>query len=419
MDIRNGLITAYAGISASLGSAGQFNVNRSTGSYFTIFNNGRAWFGNGNPIDAGYQMDIAGTTRVRGAIYTTFGTNSINIIGNTAIGTQTADRGILIGGASSFSGSSVVSTAVGYNIVIGAGSGNLALGHGANASNSGIAIGGPGGLGATANGGIAIGGNTTSIGGGIAIGGNTILNNSAAIAIGVGVSSVAVNATTIGPSAFNSGSYALAIGDRATIPANHVAAIALGLFARSTNSRQLVIGGNDGSTSYSINDVYIGGGVQELSNGNATSVTINASGGGNATNTTGGNIRIAGGKGTGNAVPGDVIFATSVTGSSGTTLQTLTDRWYIKGHTGTLTNKSTALFSGPSWSLDISGTQVLSGSTLITGSVILTGSIFMSPSSSFVLPLSASSAPQTGSAYWSGSFLFVFNGLKYVSSSFA
>lgn len=40
-------------------------------------------------------------------------------------------------------------------------------------------------------------------------------------------------------------------------------------------------------------------------------------------------------------------------------------------------------------------------------------------SGSFILPLSQSAAPQTGSAYWSGSFLFVYDGTQYRSSSFA
>jgi hypothetical protein len=40
-------------------------------------------------------------------------------------------------------------------------------------------------------------------------------------------------------------------------------------------------------------------------------------------------------------------------------------------------------------------------------------------SGSFILPLSQSSTPQTGSAYWSGSLLFVYDGTRYRSSSFA
>jgi hypothetical protein len=40
-------------------------------------------------------------------------------------------------------------------------------------------------------------------------------------------------------------------------------------------------------------------------------------------------------------------------------------------------------------------------------------------SGSFILPLSQSATPQTGSAYWSGSLLFVYDGTRYRSSSFA
>jgi hypothetical protein len=54
----------------------------------------------------------------------------------------------------------------------------------------------------------------------------------------------------------------------------------------------------------------------------------------------------------------------------------------------------------------------------ITGSLRVTGSLVMAPTSSFVFPLTSSVAPPTGSAYWSGSFLFVYNGTRYMSSSF-
>ena len=59
------------------------------------------------------------------------------------------------------------------------------------------------------------------------------------------------------------------------------------------------------------------------------------------------------------------------------------------------------------------------GSAIISGSLIVTGSIIMSVTGSFVLPLSQSSSPLTGSAYWSGSFLYIYDGTHYRSSSFA
>ena len=52
-------------------------------------------------------------------------------------------------------------------------------------------------------------------------------------------------------------------------------------------------------------------------------------------------------------------------------------------------------------------------------SVIISGSLVMAPTSSFVFPLTSSTSPLTGSAYWSGSFLFVWDGSRYRSSSFA
>jgi len=76
--------------------------------------------------------------------------------------------------------------------------------------------------------------------------------------------------------------------------------------------------------------------------------------------------------------------------------------------------------------IEITGLLTVSGSTptfkngaTITGSLGVSGSLIMSPSSSFVLPLSRSLSPQVGSAYWSGSLLFVYNGTRYMSASFA
>ena len=52
-----------------------------------------------------------------------------------------------------------------------------------------------------------------------------------------------------------------------------------------------------------------------------------------------------------------------------------------------------------------------------TGSqVIINGTL--KATGSFILPLSQSTSPQLGSAYWSGSLLFVHNGTRYMSASF-
>jgi hypothetical protein len=101
-----------------------------------------------------------------------------------------------------------------------------------------------------------------------------------------------------------------------------------------------------------ITEVYFGNGVQRgylqnpssqtilRSNGVGTSYSINGSGA-FGTDFAGGNITIAGGKGTGTGTSGDVIFSTATPTTTGTTLQTLTQRWFIKGSSGILANVST------------------------------------------------------------------------------
>ena len=65
--------------------------------------------------------------------------------------------------------------------------------------------------------------------------------------------------------------------------------------------------------------------------------------------------------------------------------------------------------------IKVSGSNaVITGS--FTGSV--TGSLLLSTGSMFGLPITSSSAPVTGSMYWSGSLLFVWNGSRYMSASF-
>ncbi len=67
----------------------------------------------------------------------------------------------------------------------------------------------------------------------------------------------------------------------------------------------------------------------------------------------------------------------------------------------------------------ITGSLLVSGSTTITGATTITGSLLINTSGSFVLPLNPMSSPQTGSAYWSGSFLYIWDGIQYRSSSFS
>ena len=78
----------------------------------------------------------------------------------------------------------------------------------------------------------------------------------------------------------------------------------------------------------------------------------------------------------------------------------------IQGSSATTGNALVVSNSTPSTILTVQN----NGQVLITGSLSISGS--------FNLPLSQSTTPQTGSAYWSGSFLFIYNGVRYMSASF-
>lgn len=91
----------------------------------------------------------------------------------------------------------------------------------------------------------------------------------------------------------------------------------------------VVSGGKSGTWSGA--DTYAPSGHLYLNGGEAFT---------NTTNVAGGNVYINGGKGTGNSAPGDVIISTATSTVSGTTLQSLTNRWWIKGSSGILSNIS-------------------------------------------------------------------------------
>ena len=99
--------------------------------------------------------------------------------------------------------------------------------------------------------------------------------------------------------------------------------IALGYGAKVWGAHQCVIGGDTGGY---VDDIYLGNGIV---NAAPVDVTINASGG-VGTNIAAADLILAGGRATGNAVTGDIVFKTSTVGASGTTLQALAERARIK-----------------------------------------------------------------------------------------
>ena len=134
------------------------------------------------------------------------------------------------------------------------------------------------------------------------------------------------------------GSNQISIGNSANASGNQ--SIAIGAAAIASAAFQCVIGGNGAGGTGRILNFFFGEGVNfNLASANPNT-TIQTTGG-SGTDNLGKNLIIAGGKSTGSAIAPDLIFATSTELTSGTTLQTLSNRWYVKGNTGQLSNIST------------------------------------------------------------------------------
>ena len=121
------------------------------------------------------------------------------------------------------------------------------------------------------------------------------------------------------------GGYSTILGYAADAHADADSIIALGTFAIATADHQLVIGGDGSSNRGYVNDGYLGRGVTSAT---ANNFTLQPTGG-SGTDMAGNNFIIAGGKATGNAAGGSIIFATSDAGASGTTLQSLSNKTTI------------------------------------------------------------------------------------------
>src|SRR3989344_5385840 len=167
-------------------------------------------------------------------------------------------------------------------------------------------------------------------------------------------------------STLTSGSYNTFFGSNATMGGQATSSIAIGYGAAVTTSNQLVVGSND--TNGSITDAYFGQGVTKAS---PAGITIQATGG-SGSNNAGASLTIAGGKGTGSAVGGSVVFSTSPPLGSGTTLQSLVERMRIAntGYIGIGTSTPGALLSIAATSTGIGAQRsiLLSGINMIYAS---------------------------------------------------
>jgi len=423
MDIRNGLITAYNGISASLGTSNQFNINKSGTNYLNVFNNGRLWIGSGTPVDAGVQVDIAGVLR---------GTNT----------TANSDVMLFQGLYSALSFQSRVSVTTHTSWLRMNGGGlqgisNIHIGGGSNTISSSaaneqrnvliapsflnpMAIQGNTVVGFEAGYRLTTGGYNVIIG---SSAGNTLTTGGNNIFIGPGAGSGLISATNniiLGNSA-GSGDNSIIIGAAGFSP----------MYPIGFNLANKVVFVPDSTYNSGIYSTWYPQGVM-MGNVDVTDLSVIAQSA--ATNTYGNQpnrergayISLYGGARSINTIStsthGGVNLGFITTASLGSTSGVVVARVENVYNTslGLLRiNPGHQLVVGSSITPTSSIEMFVLGDTVLSGSVTITGSLLMSPSSSFVLPLSASSAPQTGSAYWSGSFLFIWNGERYMSSSFA
>ena len=423
MDIRNGLITAYAGISASVGASSGISFYKSSGSYFTIFNNGRAWFGSGTPVDATYQVDVAGVLR---------GTNTA----------ANSDVMVFQGAYSALSFQSRISVTTYTNWLRMSGGGlqgisNIHIGGGSNTISSSAA---------NEQRNVLI---APSFLNPMATQGNTIVGFEAGYRLTVGSFNVIIGPSTgnnlttggnnifIGPGAGSgliSASNNIILGSSAGSGDNSIIIGAAGLspiYPTGFNFANKVVFAPDSTYNSGIYSTWYPQGVM-MGNVDVTDLSVIAQSA--ATNTYGNQpnrergayISLYGGARSINTIStsthGGVNLGFITTASLGSTSGVVVARVENVYNTslGLLRiNPGHQLVVGTSITPTSSIKMFVLGDTILSGSVIVTGSIFMSPSSSFVLPLTASSSPLTGSAYWSGSLLFIWNGTRYMSSSFA
>ena len=158
---------------------------------------------------------------------------------------------------------------------------------------------------------------TTGVGN-IAIGQGASATGNSAMAVGYLSEASNTLSFAFGPSATASGLSSVAIGSPATVSGNGSVGIVSNVNVANTFGC--------GNASYPITDVFFGQGRVGSAFGYAqVDYAVNGSGGA-GTDATGGHLIIAGGKATGNAVGGSILFKTSDAGASGTTLQSLTTK---------------------------------------------------------------------------------------------
>lgn len=134
--------------------------------------------------------------------------------------------------------------------------------------------------------------------------------------------------------------YATFLGFQAGDSSAFNSVIAIGANATPTAANQCIIGATGAASGNGVIDNVYFNGVTHTS---AANIAINAAGG-SGTNNAGASLTLAGGKSTGSAAGGSLLFKTSTTLGSGTTLQSLATRLTISGGAVT-TDASTATWA--------------------------------------------------------------------------
>lgn len=157
----------------------------------------------------------------------------------------------------------------------------------------------------------------------VAVGRGAAASGSASVAVGYLSSATSTNSVAIGNNTVAGADRAFALGDSSN--SSFQAAIAIGGSALTTAANQLVIGADF----YYISEAFLGG--NGVTNATPQVCNLNATGG-SGTNVAGADLSLVGGKATGNAAGGEILFKTSDVGSSGTTLQSATTKAYVNRH---------------------------------------------------------------------------------------
>lgn len=155
---------------------------------------------------------------------------------------------------------------------------------------------------------------------------------SGAVSLGFGAGSTGANSFALGR-ASTAAAQSIAIGYQAN--AGYVSSVALGRTATNTATNQFVAGGG----SYYINNVFFGNGVTDAT---PAAYIINGTGG-SGTDIAGANVTIAGGKGTGTGLGGSVKIQTAQASTTGSSANSLTDRWVWDSYGQMTSNQSVTI----------------------------------------------------------------------------